>query len=225
MQRSVARVSVARVLAMAGLALGIGTAFAQPPPPPPMAAPLAPPAPGGNVQQWPELSGQVTAFSLTPRGDIDGVILADGTQAHLPPHLGRALMQGVRIGDTVSVRGLRAYAVPVVQAVSITDSATGQTIVDTGPPGPGLAPFPPFAGPPQPMMAQGRVRLSLYGPRGDLNGAMLEDGTQIHLPPPQAAADAASLAPGAMMSASGMGLTTPYGRVMDVQQISPAPRP
>lgn len=207
---------------LAGVALGLGSAAAQPPPapPPPIAA-----APGAAPDQWPLLSGQVIAFGLTPRGDVDGVILADGTEAHLPPHLGPALLRAVRVGDQVAIRGLRAYAVPVVQAVSITDNATGQTVVDTGPPGPGMAPFPPFPGPAAPMTAAGRVRFALYGPRGDLNGAMLEDGTQLHLPPPEAAAEAAMLAPGAMVSASGFGLATPYGRVIEAQQLFPAPRP
>lgn len=213
------------VLLATGLLLGLGAADAQPPSPD--LAPLPPPglAPGTDPGQWPQTSGQVMAFSLTPRGDVDGVILADGTEVHTPPHLGPALLRSVRIGDQVSIRGLRAYAVPVVQAVAISDAATGQTVVDTGPPGPGLAPFPPFPGPAQPMTAEGRVRMALYGPRGDLNGAMLEDGTQIHLPPPEAASMAGALMPGATLSASGIGLVTPYGRVMDAQQILPAPRP
>ena len=32
----------------------------------------------------------------------------------------------------------------------------------------------------------GRIHEPLHGPRGDLDGALLEDGTLIHLPPDQA---------------------------------------
>jgi hypothetical protein len=36
------------------------------------------------------------------------------------------------------------------------------------------------------MEAQGRVRMSPHGPRGDVNGALLDDGTVVRLPPPDA---------------------------------------
>jgi hypothetical protein len=33
------------------------------------------------------MRGIVQRFTLTPRGELDGFLLADGTQVHLPPHL------------------------------------------------------------------------------------------------------------------------------------------
>ena len=38
--------------------------------------------------QLPAIQGRVGQYSLTPRGDVDGLILADGTEVHMPPHLG-----------------------------------------------------------------------------------------------------------------------------------------
>lgn len=199
-------------LLLTALARGAG---AQPPPP---AGPFPPPLPPYATEV--PLTGQVAYMSLTPRGDVDGVILTDGTIVHTPPHLGPNLIAAVRIGDTVDIRGWRDPGSPVIHAYTIANRMTGQTVIDAGPPPPRMRPCPPFAGYPQPITVQGRVKLSLYGPRGDLNGALLEDGTQIHLPPPLAAQYAPLLTPGAVISATGDGLVTPYGRVLEAMSVT-----
>jgi len=43
------------------------------------------------------------------------------------------------------------------------------------------------------MSVQGRVQMTLHGPRGDVNGAMLDDNTILRLPPPEAQRFAAFL--------------------------------
>ena len=83
--------------------------------------------------QLPATKGRVAQYSLTPRGDVDGLILEDGTQVHLPPHLGAQLVFAVKPGDAVTVRGLRARAVPIVQAMQVTNDATSQSVTDSGP--------------------------------------------------------------------------------------------
>src|SRR5581483_197125 len=87
-----------------------------------------------DPQQLPALTGQVQQFTLTPRGDIDGMILADDTEVKTPPHRSTQIAYAVRPGDTVTIHGLRAAALPLIQAVSITDQATGRTVIDNGPP-------------------------------------------------------------------------------------------
>jgi hypothetical protein len=196
------------------------------------AQPPAAQAPLYDPQQLPVQRGQIQQFTLTPRGDIDGLILFDGTEVKTPPHLSTELAYSVKPGDTVIVHGLRAAALPLVQAVSITDEQTGRTVVDNGPPGPGRpgAPPPPAprlgtpaAGPGAPIPGltemQGRVRMSLHGPQGDVNGALLEDGTVLCLPPPEAARLATLLQPGQTVVAEGTGLATAVGKVFEVQQI------
>ena len=37
--------------------------------------------------QLPATRGTVKQYTLTPRGDVDGLILSDGTEVKLPPHL------------------------------------------------------------------------------------------------------------------------------------------
>src|SRR5216683_5463946 len=130
-------------------------ALAQNPPQPPVGqapAPTVGEAPLYDPQQLPPYKGQVQQFTLTPRGDIDGLILTDGTEVKTPPHLSTELAYSVKPGDPVTVHGLRAAALPLVQAVSITDEANGRTVVDNGPPGPGRdrgAPRPPPGGGPE----------------------------------------------------------------------------
>lgn len=173
-----------------------------------------------DPNQLPAMHGTVALYSLTPRGDVDGVILADGTQVHMPPHLGARLVAAVKPGDAVTFHGLHAQALPLVQALSLSNDATKQTVADAGPAAGAPAGRLPMGF--QWQQADGRVREALYGPRGDLNGALLDDGTQVHLPPDQAAALATYLAPGRTLVARGYGATGPYGRSIDAAQLGPA---
>ncbi len=193
-----------------------------PPPPPPVAAPLAPAQPAFDLSQLPATRGTVKYFTLTPRGDVDGFFLADGTQVHVPPHLSTQLVAAVRLGDAVTVRGLRAAAVPMVAALSVAGDASGQTVVDTGPPGgpPPPPPGGPAAGPPSEV--SGKIIAVLHGPRGEANGAMLEDGTVLRLPPPEAARLTAMLASGQTVVAQGPGIANNLGRMVDVRAIGPS---
>lgn len=181
---------------------------------------MAQPAATYDPQQLPAIQGRVAQYSLTPRGDVDGLILTNGIQVHLPPHLGNQLVQVVRPGDEVTVHGLKARALPLVQALSVTNDASGRGVVDTGPP-----PAPPGALATNSgwLQVRGRVRESLYGPRGDLNGALLENGTQVHLPPDQAWSLRNDLAPGRVLVAEGYGVSGPYGTSVDAREIGQSP--
>jgi hypothetical protein len=113
-------------------------AFAQNPPGP-MA--VSPPAVVGQTplydpQQLPAQRGVVQQFTLTPRGDIDGLILTDGTEVKTPPHLSTQIAYSIKPGDAVTIHGLHAAALPLIQAVSIADDATARTVIDNRPPGP-----------------------------------------------------------------------------------------
>ena len=196
------------------------TAFAQMPPPPlPGSPPLA-------SQQWMTIGGTVTRFTLTPRGDLDGLILGDGTQVHVPPHLSAELAAAVKPGDAVTVTGSRSPSGALFIAASVADIASNQTVTDRGPPAPGLMPPPPPPGVPVPgalnTMVQGRVQRLLRGPAGDVDGALLDDGTVLRMPPHIAYQFATLLAPGRTVAAQGWGLNTAFGRVIDVQSVGPS---
>lgn len=73
--------------------VSVGLANAQPAPTPPNGLPpAAASAPIYDLQQLPATKGTVSRYTLTPRGDVDGLILADGTEVHFPPHLSTQLV-------------------------------------------------------------------------------------------------------------------------------------
>ena len=169
-----------------------------------------------DAAQLPAIQGKVAEYSLTPRGDVDGLILADGTEVHLPPHLGTQLVFAVKPGDDVTIRGLKARAIPMVQAMSVKNDATGTTVTDNGAGPPGQ---PGPRGGQQALTDTGRIKTQLHGPRGDLNGALLEDGTIVRLPPPEATRLATLLTAGASVTVQGQGIDGPLGRVIEARSI------
>jgi hypothetical protein len=80
-------------------------ALAQDTPPPPVpAGQAAQPTPGQtplyDPRQLPAQRGQVQQFTMTPRGDIDGLILSDGTEVKTPPHLSAEIAYSIKPGET-----------------------------------------------------------------------------------------------------------------------------
>jgi hypothetical protein len=173
--------------------------------------------PAYDPQQLPVLQGKVAQYSLTPRGDVDGLILEDGTEIHLPPRLGAQLVFAVKPGDRITVHGLKARAIAMVEAISVTNDATGATVSDGGPGGP---PGPRDSG--TDLSAQGHIKTQLHGPRGELNGVLLEDGTIVRLPPEEADRLATELAPGQPLYVEGDGVAGLLGKVIAAQQIGPS---
>jgi hypothetical protein len=127
------------IIPSACLVLLATTALAQMPPPPPPARPVA-------WEQQADIQGTVKAFTMTPVGDLEGMILADGTEIHVPPHLSTQLAAAVHQGEAVRVRGWRTNVPNFVVATALTGQR-GQSVVDQGPPPPGMRPPPTAAGP------------------------------------------------------------------------------
>ena len=213
------------LLAATFLAGGLGMAAAQPPPMPPQAPP---PPPGTWGQPAANITGTVRQFELTPSGELEGFIINDGTEVHLSPHLTPQLAAAVRPGDQVTVRGWQSVTPGFVIGTSVADARTGQTVVDQGPPPAGTMPPPPPPGQPAPgaqwATVQGRVGHYVHGPRGDINGVLLDNGTELKLPPPAAYEVSVWLQPGQTIVAQGYLLSNAFGRVMNVQAVGPSPQ-
>ena len=195
-----------KVLLVLGAIIANEAAFAQDLPPPPVPAPIYDP------QQLPAYKGEVQQFTLTPRGDIDGMVLKDGTEVKTPPHLSTELAYSVHPGDKVTIHGLRAASLSLVQAIAVTNQASGQTVTDIGVTG--------KQGPIEEL--QGKVRMALHGARGEMNGVLLDDGTVLRIPPHEAYRFADIIKPGKSLFAKGNGLATIMGHVVEVDAIGPS---
>ena len=87
---------------------------------------------------------------------------------------------------------------PMVAAESVTNDATSVMVANMGPPSP-----------PKRLEDEGRIKAQLHDRRGNLNGVLLEDGTIVRMPPPEAERLAANLAVGQPLYASGDGVASP----------------
>lgn len=192
--------------AIALLATAGGIAIAQPRP-----GASAGNAPTYDPAQLPALSGKVAQFLPGPMGGIEGLLLEDGTEVHISPMQSTELALIVRPGDKVTIHGLKAKAVPMVMAASITNDATGATLV--GRMGRG------HHGAGQSAEVEGTIKAALHEPRGEINGVLLDNGAVVRLPPGEARKNAALLAVGQKLYARGMGGTSAIGTVVMARQI------
>lgn len=166
----------------------------------------------------PETEGTFERFILNPHGEVDGFVMKpDGRTAilvHTPPHLTGELTRHLSAGEAVRVRGVRPRKAELIAAVAITGS-DGRQIIDKGPePDRDHAKLKH-----QPMTTEGEVRMSLFGPKGELRGALLSNGVVLRIGPKEAESVASLLAPGARVAARGDGAETPHDRVIHVLEI------
>lgn len=171
----------------------------------------------------PELRGTVSGFLLAPHGEVDGIVLGSRPrrQVHVPPHLSRKIERHIALGDRVRVRGVKPRGADMVAAVAIL-AQDGTLILDDGPPVDGGQEgkrHKPHAERPA-MEASGSVVLPLFGPKGELRGALLDCGTSLRMPPHAAAELASYLAPGALVQAWGHGIRNRRGCTIEVDEIA-----
>jgi hypothetical protein len=93
------------------------------------------PGPRGPRDEEPmNVEGLVTEYARNPRGDIDGLILKDGTVVRFPPHQSREIQELIALGDTVTIQG-RRHVTPRGENILHADriEAHGKTIEREGP--------------------------------------------------------------------------------------------
>lgn len=170
----------------------------------------------------PEKIGHLDRFLINSHGEVDGMILTDGTEVHVPPHLSDAMCASVHPGDAVKVRGVRPRAADMIAAVAI-ECADGTQIVDNGPPDhhkkQKKGPEHSADAKRQPMQTDGIVQRVIHGPKGEPRGALLQDGCTVRWPAHEAAAITGLLVPGTSLACRGEGLVTGFGTVIAVREI------
>ena len=195
-----------------------GAGYWTPPPPPPPRrgrGPGGPPPPAAGSTAT--VQGTVRSLSYGPAGDVNGIILDQGTEAHVPPEQANQLNSLAPIGAQIQVSGW-AHTGPLgdthVDATTITNVNNKTTVsfqIPPPPPGPGAPPpgppdpnaagalsLPPLTPPVTPQTAPvsstlgtdttvtGVVRSFNYGPAGEVNGVILDQGAVVYFPPEHA---------------------------------------
>ncbi len=174
----------------------------------------------------PKSEGTVDRFLLNPHGEIDGLLLTDGMEVHVPPHLSSEIRAAVQPGTPIAVYGVRPRHAEMIAVVAI-EAGPGKRIVDNGPPkkegehGKDEHDGPKHGAKAQhaPMEAEGMVRRSLHSPKGEVRGALLEDGRIICVPPHEAKECEPLLKPGARLATRGPGLTVDGATVIDAKEL------
>lgn len=168
----------------------------------------------------PVVEGTVVQYLMNSHGEVDGLLLSDGVQVHFPPHMEEELIAAVKPTDPVSVQGYRSVGGSVVRGSLITNTSSGQVVVEHEP---SLFDYPTPAFlrnlTLRELNAQGRVRSLLNGPDGVVHGVVLEDGTQVRLPPHVGNQLAGFLKVGKAIKAEGYGTTNQYGRALEATAI------
>ena len=164
-----------------------------------------------DPQQLPTFHGKVAQYSLTPWGGVDGYILDDGSQVQIGHHLASQIAFVAKPGDSVTIHGVKASSGSLILAVSVVNDAGGAPLIAEQ----------RHHGREGGMVAQGRIKMQLRNHQDEVDGVLLEDGTEIRVWPGQAERIAAQLAPGQTIYARGFGKTTLLGTVVVARAIGP----
>jgi hypothetical protein len=192
----------------------------SPPPPPPEAKQPVPPAPPDRPTQATSVRGTVSQYMMNPDGMVDGILLSDNTIVRMPPHLSRQLVETVKPQDLVIVDGFTENQ-GTIHATTITNPASQQSVVDT-PPSPQNPPPGPRQEMRQPISATGTIKVLTHAARGEMDGAVLDNGTIVHFPPPVGAQYSNLFQVGAPLAAAGFGTINTYGRSLEATSIGPS---
>ena len=177
-----------------------------------------------DPKSLPTVQGSVEQFIINPEGDLDGLVMARGEEmllVHFPPHMAGDVEHSIKVGEQIVVHGVWPRGVALIAAVALTN-ADGRQLVDRGPGG---------AHAKREKTAKrhthrdhavsGRVRLSLFGPKGELRGALLEDNTAIRVGKKEAEEFAELLRPGAALAVRGEAVITTHCSAIDAKAMGP----
>jgi hypothetical protein len=170
----------------------------------------------------PSISGKVQQYMLSPHGEVEGLLLADGTVVQFPPHLGATLVAVAKPGDAVTATGFLGPATSRgrgMRALTISNTTSGRTVVDEPP---ASRPAPPeerglTRGP---LTVNGIASRFLVNPAGDVDGLVLAGGEEVKFRPGAGLGVVTLLdhQPG-QLTATGLGTHNGFGTVLEADAI------
>lgn len=133
--------------------------------------------------------GTVERLTTAPKGETDGAVLDDGTWIHWPPHLEDRFSAVVHKGDRIEAVGRMEPGKKGdtrFEVRTLTNLDTRATAENDGPrdkrkKGRGGPPEPRRSGPNETL--RGTIERLNTAPKGEIDGAILDDGTFVHWPP------------------------------------------
>jgi hypothetical protein len=171
-------------------------------------AQLPPPVPAAGVATN-TVAGSISQFTYGPDGRVQGVVVAPNTLISLPPDWAMQVELLAKPGDPLRASGFLSPALSgmqILQPQTITVAGRNLNLAEPSQPV-------PYAG-------SGVIRTLNYGPQGEVNGFVLQNGI-LALTPPIGTSDISVVRPGARISLSGFAHIVPSGRtVVEVQSIT-----
>ncbi|MBI2295728.1 MAG: hypothetical protein HYU76_06785, partial [Betaproteobacteria bacterium] len=160
----------------------------------------------------PAAQATVSRMLVNPFGEVDGVLLDTGALVTFPPHMSEQLAAAVKSGDAVEVKGYPEMP-GQIKGYVITNSRTGQAVMVHPKPPAGMKPPPHLRGIGlKEMSAQGEIRHVRHGGKGEINGAILADGTIVRFPREVSYRFGHLFRVGQGIAASGYGTQNQHGR-------------
>jgi hypothetical protein len=161
--------------------------------------------------------GTVKSMTTAPKGEIDGAVMEDGTVLHWPPHLERQFSDVVKPGDRVTASGFAQRGREGDERFEVRKLTNVDTDATAENDGPGPRPKRRKGPPPPPRRTaemktvRGKVERMTTAPKGEIDGAVLDDGTVLHWPPHLEERFSDVVAKGDRIEATGFDETTPKG--------------
>lgn len=161
-----------------------------------------------------EIEGKVVRVTTAPKGEVDGVILEDGTWIHWPPHLADEYAPLAQPESRVQAKGRKEVnreGKEWFETFTLTNQETKASYEreDVGPP-----PKRPHHGSrerSEKKTIEGTIRSFTTAPKGETDGAIFEDGTVIHWPPHREEEFVTLVKVGEKVQVTGWNERTPHG--------------
>lgn len=167
-----------------------------------------------DLSVLPVVKGNVKQYLPTPYGNLGGLLLTDGTQVIFSTMFGEAIKTVVHPGQDITIRGLKARSLPLLQAF-LVENPQGKILQEDSPEA-GFSPV-PVTGPD--LFVQGKVGQLLYNLQGQVMGVVMKDGTVVYIRPFDVSKLGFSLQPGTALCVRGMGSVTAMGKALQARSI------
>jgi hypothetical protein len=163
--------------------------------------------------------GTVARYLIDPRGEVEGLMLTDGTQMHVTSRNASEFINAIKPGHRIRAQGTRKRQPALFEPDVIQNKTTGtffRTPLRQDLPIPDQENRLSMTA----MKASGTIDVLLYDYMNQtVHGMLLSDGTQVRLPPDVSEEFRRSLRVGESVDAEGYGTENEYGRAMEALRL------